>query len=100
MNNNYNELAANWWAEQMQQAQVQPIQNLDAFKDELSKNIKNYTSINGSMIISTYNSKSQLLNDVAFYSGITADIPSGYEMKILLDQVFIYNKIGKLVANF
>ena len=101
MNDNYNNMAANWWAEQIQQNQAEPIGGLDLFKEELSSQIKSFTSIHGSMVISTYGSPSILLNDIAVNVGIfTYLIPSGYEMRILFDSVSVYNSVGRLIARF
>ena len=100
MNNNYNDMAAKWWADTIQHNQLEPIKILDFFRKELSSKIKSFTSINGSMVISTYGSPSKLLNEIAFRSGLDAKIPSGYEMRILFDNVSVYNSIGKLVASF
>ena len=101
MSNNYNDMAANWWADKIQQNQTTPITELDLFKEELSSQIKSFTSIHGSMVISTYGSPSILLNDIAVNVGIfTYLIPSGYEMRILFDSVSVYNSVGRLVARF
>ena len=101
MSNNYNDMAANWWADKIQQNQATPITELDLFKEELSSQIKSFTSIHGSMVISTYGSPSILLNDIAVNVGIfTYLIPSGYEMRILFDSVSVYNSVGRLVARF
>lgn len=101
MKKNYNDAAANWWAEQIQQNQVDPIYGLDLFKEELSTKIKFFTSRNPLMIISTCNAKSTLLDEIAYETGMwDSKIPSGYEMRILFDSVCVYNSIGKLVASF
>lgn len=101
MNNNYNDMAANWWAKQIQQNRAEPITGLDLFKEELSSQIKSFTNLHGSMVISTYGARSNLLNDIAVQSGILSYlIPSGYEMRILFDNVSVYNSVGRLVARF
>ena len=101
MKENYNEFAANWWTEKIQQTQAEPIYGLDLFKEELSSKIKSFTASNPSMTISTYQTKSTLLDEIAFRSGLLhSNIPSGYEMRILFDSVRVYNSSGKLVASF
>lgn len=52
------------------------------------------------MIISTYGSASNFLDEIANYTGLSANIPSGYEMRIILGNVWVYNPLGMLVANF
>ena len=46
MNNNYNDMAAKWWADTIQQNQLEPIKRLDFFKKELSSKIKSFSNYN------------------------------------------------------
>ena len=104
MKKNYNEFAANWWANKIQSSETSNIHGLSLFEDILSSRIKQLTSLKGSMVISTYGSGSNLLDEIATYSGLAANIPSGYEMRIMSDLdtgcVRVYNPSGMLVANF
>ena len=101
MNENYNMEAANWWATKIKDSEeCDSIQGLELFTALLSAKIKKLNSFNGSLVISTYNSSSLLLNELAFLSGLSANIPLGYEMKILINDVFVYNSSGVLVSYF
>lgn len=102
MGKNYNEEAANWWSKAIEaNNNNQPVHGLDLFEKELSDQIKSHTSLNAGMVISTYNSRSILLDNVAFDTCLDAKkIPSGYEMRILFNHFWIYNSIGKLVSTF
>ena len=97
----YNRKAANWWSEKIQSNNREPVEGLESFRNELSFMIKKINSIQGSMIISTYNSSSRLLNQVALNVKLnTSYIPTGYEMRILFNKVNVYNKYGIVVASF
>ena len=100
MKKNYNTNAANWWAEKIQGSEAGPVHGLDLFVEDLSSQIKTLSNINGSVVISTYGSSSKLLDEIAFRSGLSAKIPSGYEMKIILGNVWVYNPSGMLIASF
>lgn len=102
MEKNYNEVAANWWSKVIEaNNNNMPVPGLDLFEEELSSKIKSYISLNAGMIISTYNSRCTLLDDVAFDTGLDAkQIPNGYEMRILFNHFWIYNSFGKLVSTF
>lgn len=97
----YNQLAANWWAEEIQGNKKDPVKGLENFRSELSLMIKMITSLRGSMVISTFQSPSKLLNEVALNSKLdTSCIPSGYEMKIIFNNVEIFDSCGILVESF
>lgn len=98
--NSYNELAANWWASQIRKSQKGPIQGLESFEESLAAKINHLTSLNGSLNISTYGSRSYLLDEIAAESNLQANIPIGFEMKILFNNVFVYDSCGLLVANY
>lgn len=100
MGKNYCNNAANWWATKIQDSESGPVQGLDLFVKDLSSQIKFLTSINGSLVISTYGSSSNLLDEIAARSGLNANIPSGYEMRIMFKDVRVYNPIGMLVSSF
>ena len=100
MTKNYCKTAANWWAKKIQKTESKPIRGLELFEERLSSQINYLTSINGTLAISTLYSSSKLLDEIAFYSGLTANIPSGYEMRIFFNNIFVYNSYGELVANF
>lgn len=97
----YNHRAANWWSEKIQGNNKEPVEGLEKFRNELSFLIKKINSIQGSMIISTYDSSSNLLDEVALKVKLdTPYIPVGYEMKIVCDTVTVYNQYGILIASF
>lgn len=101
MEKNYNDEAANWWAEAIKaKNNNQPVNGLDLFKEELASKIKSYISINARMVISTFNSRSSILDNIAYQASLNARIPSGYVMQIYLDSVAVYNSAGKMVASF
>lgn len=100
MNNNY-VLAANWWSNKIQESfPEKTIPELCVFNDLLKKKIHSLASLKGSISISTYPYSSKILDDVAFAAMLPVSIPSGYEMKILLGSVMVYDSRGSLVANF
>ena len=101
MEKNYNDEAANWWAERIEAKNNNiPLHGLDLFKEELASQIKSCINIHAGMTISTYASRSDLLDKIAYHAGLNAEIPSGYEMRILFDNVWVYNSVGKLVSSF
>lgn len=100
MKKNYYELAANWWRKTIQNSEGKIPHGIDIFEEELSSKIKYLSSLNGSMVISTFQSPSRLLEDIAFHSGLDAKIPRGYEMHISFNNVLIYDSIGALVESF
>lgn len=98
---NYTEIAANWWAEQIQKSNLGPVDGLEVFKKELSSEIRLHTNYNPSMTISTYKMRSNLLTEIAYHVGmLNINIPSGYEMRILFNNVFVYDSYGELVESF
>lgn len=101
MKKNYCNNAANWWATKIKNSVGDaPIRGLELFTESLAKQIEKLTSINGYLIISTYESSSNLLDKIAIHSGLTAKIPSGYEMRIFFNYVCVYDSSGMLVNNF
>ena len=102
MKKNYNYVAANWWAQKIRSSKKhQQIHGLDLFEKSLALKIRDLANINGSLFISIYNSSSsKLLDETAYYSQLDANIPLGYEMQIILGDIFIYNSKGNLVASF
>lgn len=100
MKKNYYNSAANWWAKKIQDSALGPVNGLDSFVEDLSSQIKLITSIKGSLVISTFNSSSRLLDEVAVRSGLNVNIPSGYEMRIMFKDVRIYDQIGMLISSF
>ena len=102
MESNYSTFAADWWTKKIIEApENMCIRGLDLFKEELSSKIKTLSSINGSMYISTYAGKSSnLLDQIAYDSGVKATIPRGFEMRIVFNNVFVYNSHAELVASF
>ena len=101
MNKNYNQQAANWWAEKIEAKNNNlPVHGLDLFTEELSSKIKSCINLNAGMVISTYGSRSDFLDVIALHAGLNAEIPSGFEMRIFFDNVSVYNSVGKLVTRF
>lgn len=95
--------AANWWAEKIQERNTIVTKNqLDNFKENLSYLIDRNLSYNAMMNISTYVKVSPLLKNIAFYAGMPFCIiyPKGYEMKIIINDVYIYNNKGELIKQF
>lgn len=95
--------AANWWAEKIQERNTIVTKNqLENFKENLSYLIDRNLSYNAMMNISTYVKVSPLLKNIAFYAGMPFCIiyPKGYEMKIIINDVYIYNNKGELIKQF
>lgn len=95
--------AANWWAEKIQERNTIVTKNqLKNFKENLSYLIDRNLSYNAMMNISTYVKVSPLLKNIAFYAGMPFCIiyPKGYEMKIIINDVYIYNNKGELIQQF
>ena len=95
--------AANWWAEKIQERNTIVTKNqLENLKENLSYLIDRNLSYNAMMNISTYVKVSPLLKNIAFYAGMTFCIiyPKGYEMKIIINDVYIYNNKGELIQQF
>lgn len=95
--------AANWWAEKIQERNTIVTKNqLDNFKENLSYLIDRNLSYNAMINISTYVKVSPLLKNIAFYAGMPFCIiyPKGYEMKIIINDVYIYNNKGELIQQF
>lgn len=93
-------VAANWWATQIRYSEGRNLKGLDYFTDSLASQIDKLVRVKGSLIISTYSSPSTLLDETAFKVGLDAKIPRGYEMKILFNNIFVYNPEGVLVSNY
>lgn len=95
--------AANWWAEKIQERNTIVTKNqLENFKENLSYLIDRNLSYNAMINISTYVKVSPLLKNIAFYAGMPFCIiyPKGYEMKIIINDVYIYNNKGELIQQF
>ena len=95
--------AANWWAEKIQERNTIVTKNqLENLKENLSYLIDRNLSYNAMMNISTYVKVSPLLKNIAFYAGMQFCIiyPKGYEMKIIINDVYIYNNKGELIQQF
>ena len=95
--------AANWWAEKIQERNTIVTKNqLKNFEENLSYLIDRNLSYNAMMNISTYVKVSPLLKNIAFYAGMPFCIiyPKGYEMKIIINDVYIYNNKGELIQQF
>lgn len=99
-NYTYSEKAAKWWANKVSSSTNNLVHGIIPFEKSLEKEIRSTTSLRGHMNISTYHSRSNILEELAVKSQMYADIPRGYEMKIIFDQVYVYNSQGDLVAAF
>lgn len=101
MNNNYHIKAADWWASKIEEVnRGTSLRGLDSFKNELSKTIRMFVSYNASMIISTCEKKNNILENIALITGTNVFMPEGYEMRIHISNVYVYDKQGFLVASF
>lgn len=99
--NNYCKAAADWWAKAIEKGSIGGIKNIDSFQEVLTKEIDNTISKQAHMKISTYERRSTVLDTIAYKTGMCADIPNGYEMKISHDAgAYVYDKKGKVVASF
>ena len=97
----YAELAAKWWSNKIRSIYNQaPIRNLDFFERILMKKIQILSNTRGSVIISTYKGRCKLLDEISTISKLPVDLPTGYEMKIIIGSVYVYDSKGTLVANF
>ena len=105
MDKNYYEEAANWWTSKIVSSKDfkftdSNLRHIKDFEMVLSQQIKEITSLNGSLNISTCDSRSELLDKIALYTGLNATIPAGFEMKIIFPNIFVYNSVGALEAYF
>lgn len=101
MNKDYCIEAANWWTSKIKKSEKSDnIHGLELFSKLLANKIHEISSIYGSLFISTYHSRSKLLDELADFSGLAANIPNGYQMNIFLNQVFVYDSVGRLIASF
>ena len=99
-NYSYSEKAANWWANKVREEIGEHVPGIGFFEELLEKEIRRLNSKKGSLTISTYRTRNILLESVARSSHLPVDLPGGYEMKILVDSVSVYNCQGLLVATF
>lgn len=97
LNYSYSQKAANWWANKIREEMGDHIPKLASFEEILEKKIRLLNSKNGSLTISTYRTRNELLDDAASASSLPVDIPKGYEMKIIIDSIVVYNSHGFLV---
>lgn len=101
MKENYATNAANWWTNLIQQSYPDYlIHELDYFKNLLTQNIQNSITYHGFLRLSTYDKTTPILNDIAMQSMLPVDIPKGFEMMIVLDEIRVYNSSGILVNSF
>lgn len=93
--------AADWWALQIRiNSSDSTIKELIPFQVQLINHLSYIISRDGTLTISTCNKRSSLLDYIAEKVMLPVEIPTGYEMKILIDKIFVYNKNGELVADF
>ena len=100
---NHYEVAANWWATKILNSKdfrftFSNLQHVNDFERVLSMEIKKNVDMNGSLDISTCDSRNKLLDKVALYTNLDITIPSGFEMRIIFNSIFIYNSEGALEA--
>ena len=99
--NNYCRAAANWWATKIIEKETISVKNIDSFQETLAKEIDDTISKSAHMIISTYKTRSKILDSISFQTGMCASIPNGYEMDIShYVGVCVYDKKGVLIASF
>ena len=93
--------AANWWSKQIRNFnRTEIIRGLDVFEKLLAQHIQNIVAINGQMNICTYGSSSTILSEISVQALLYAHIPDGYEMRIIMDDVYVYDSFGQLVTSF
>ena len=96
----YAKKAAKWWALQIRKEnQEERIRSIEVFEKSLANQIQNNVAVNAQMIICTHH-HSNFLDKIALEANLNAIIPTGYEMRISMNNVFVYNSIGQLVDNF
>lgn len=103
MKKNYYEEAAQWWASKIVGSKgfnFDDADNIKEFERVLSQQIKELCSINATLNISTCGSRNALLDKIALYTNLNNPIPSGFEMRIIFSNIFVYNDDGALVAFF
>lgn len=99
MNGNYAEKAANWWSEMIRVSYPNTrITELVSFEKLLTKKIQSQISYRGTLSLSSYSKLNTILEDVAYQSMLPVDIPKGYEMKIMINNISVYNSDGLLVS--
>ena len=99
MSGNYAEKAANWWSEMISKAYPnRNIAELVSFKKLLTATIRPLISYHGTLCLSTCSKLNTILEDAAYQAMLPVDIPSGYEMKIMIDGISVYNSNGFLVS--
>ena len=91
-------MAANWWSEKIQSSGAKNLSELGAFTDSLAYRIDKLLRVKGSLILSTYQSPCNLLDEVAFEAGLDVKMPKGYEMRIVFNTVSVYNSHGILIS--
>ena len=102
-NKNYNcaKKAAEWWATQIRNESDQIlIRQLIPFEDLLAERIQNIIAHEAQIDISTFHRRSNLLDKVAEKSNMYANIPTGYEMRIIMNNGYVYNSNGNLISSF
>ena len=93
--------AAEWWTEQIRNSSDEVIKELIPFEELLAESIQNVISRNAQMNISTFNRHSTVLEEVAAKARMSINyIPVGYEMRIIMNNIYVYDSIGKLIESF
>ena len=99
MEKDYAMFATNWWASKIKKSAEGSEKSWENFEQLLYNKICELSAKNASLTISTC-SKDNMLEELAFNAGLLVSIPSGYEMRVILDHVSIYNSVGTLVTSF
>lgn len=95
----YAKRAANWWSTKIRNSTHGIVEGIDAFEKALAIRIKDVNSREGHMYITSSHSWNWLTK-IAKESKLSAKIPRGYEMRIFVDTVYVYDSLGRLVDNF
>ena len=93
--NNYYYEVADWWASKIKEEEKGYVKNIVPviFFASISKSAH--------MVISTYRTRSQILGEIAFKTGMVAHIPKGFEMIISHNVgALVYDDKGIVVASF
>lgn len=99
--NNYYYEVADWWASKIKEEEKGYVKNIVPFTELLEQKINTTVSKSAHMVISTYRTRSQILGEIAFKTGMVAHIQKGFEMIISHNVgALVYDDKGIVVASF
>ncbi len=100
MKKDFIEFATNWWATKIEATENENEANLNLFKKLLYNKLLSEIIQKSSVLISTINCQNYMLDELVYISGIFANIPSGFEMRIVFENVWVYDTKGILISCF